>query len=99
MTTYNISQKAQLDIIEIWEYTFKKWSLSQADKYYNLILDEIELLAQNPLQGIDYGKVRRRYLGRKIQSHIIFYRVAKKNEVEIIRILHSRMDLLERLNE
>lgn len=40
--TYVITKKAITDIQEIWLFTLKKWSLEQADRYYDLIFDEID---------------------------------------------------------
>ena len=42
MKKYLISKEALKDIDTIWLYTLEKWSLEQADRYYNLIIDEIE---------------------------------------------------------
>ena len=42
---YKISQAASRDIENIWFYTIEKWSIEQADRYFNLIMDEIEYLA------------------------------------------------------
>ncbi len=97
---YRISYEANLDIENIWLYTFENWSLEQADRYFNLIIDEIEYLAENPKAGKDYSQVRKGYFRSKIKSHFIFYRInEKKEEVEIIRILHQRMDIETHLNE
>jgi len=40
--SYRISVKASEDIKNIWLYTFENWSQEQADRYVNLIFDEIE---------------------------------------------------------
>ena len=37
-----ISKKAVFDLADIWFYTEKNWSVDQADRYYNLIFDEID---------------------------------------------------------
>ena len=42
---YKISQEASRDIENIWLYTIEKWSIEQANRYFNLIMDEIEYLA------------------------------------------------------
>jgi len=47
MMRYKISIEAQNDLENIWLYTFENWSTEQADRYYDLILDEIEYLAKN----------------------------------------------------
>ena len=97
---YKISKKASRDIENIWRYTAGKWSIEQADRYFNLIMDEIEYLAKNPTSGKDYSKVRKGYFGSQIKSHFIFYKINRRNnEIEIIRILHQRMDFETRLNE
>jgi toxin ParE1/3/4 len=97
---YKISQAASRDIENIWLYTIGKWSIEQADRYFNLIMDEIEYLAEDPKSGKDYSIVRKGYFRSQIKSHFIFYKINRKNqEIEIIRILHQRMDIETRLNE
>ncbi len=97
---YKISVKAAEDIENIWLYTFENWSIKQADRYVNLILDEIEYLAENPASGKDFSHIRKDYRCAKVKSHIIFYRnIEKQNEIEIIRVLHQRMDIENRLND
>ncbi len=41
-----ISKKAVSDLEEIWLYTVEKWSIEQADRYYNLIFDEINYICK-----------------------------------------------------
>ena len=97
---FKISQEANRDIEKIWLYTYENWSLEQADRYFNLIMDEIEYLAENPESGKDYSLIRKGYFRSRIKSHFIFYKInRKKEEIEIIRILHQRMDIEFRLNE
>ena len=97
---YKISIKANEDIEEIWLYTTQTWSISQADRYFNLIMDEIEYIAKYPLQGRDYGHIRKSYRCSKVKSHLIFYKYTVGEEsVEIIRILHQKMDIEERLKQ
>ena len=97
---YKISEKAFEDIENIWLYTMETWSIQQADRYYNLILDEIEYIAESPLSGVDYGHIRKNYRRSKVKSHLIFYRYEYNEDfVEIIRILHQSMDIEERLKE
>lgn len=98
--TYKISQEASRDIEKIWLYTYENWSLEQADRYFDLIMDEIEYLARNPESGKDYGQIRKGYFHSRIKSHFIFYKInLKKEEVHIMRILYQWMDIESRLNE
>jgi toxin ParE1/3/4 len=98
--TYKISNEALIDLEKIWLYTFETWSIEQADRYYNLIFDEIEFICENPKAGIDYNYVRKGYYRSKVKSHYIFYKVnLNENQIEIIRILHQKMDIENRLAE
>ncbi len=96
---YRISKLASRDIEEIWLYTYKNWSVEQADRYYNLIIDEIEYLAEHPYAGKDYGEIRRGYRGSIIKSHLIFYKINQKvSEIEVIRVLHQNMNIEKQLD-
>lgn len=96
---YEISEKANEDINNIWLYTLENWSQEQADRYYNLILDEIEFIADNFESGKSIEHLRKGYRCAKVKSHVIFYRKSKKNTVEIIRVLHQCMDIENRIND
>jgi len=97
---YKISVKASEDIEFIWLYTYENWSLEQADRYANLIFNEIEYLAANPTSGKDITHIRENYRCSKVKSHLIFYRITdQQTEIEIIRVLHQRMDIENRLND
>lgn len=95
---FKISKEAESDLSKIWNYTFETWSIKQADRYINLIFEEIEYICQNPEFGKDFSYVRKGYLRTKVKYHFIFYRISRTNEfIEIIRILHQRMNIEERL--
>jgi toxin ParE1/3/4 len=98
--TYKISKEAVNDLENIWLYTYENWSIDQADRYFKLIMDEIEYLTKNSESGRDYNHVRKGYFCSRVKSHFIFYKKdLKENEVEIIRILHQQMDIESRLND
>jgi len=86
---FEISEKAFEDIEDIWLYTIETWSVEQADRYYNLLFEEIEYIADHPLSGRNADHIRKNYRSTKVKSHLIFYRYKKsEKKVEIIRILH-----------
>ena len=95
---YVISKKAIVDLKTIWLYTLKNWSVEQADRYYNLIFDEIKFICKNKNAGKSMEHLRKGYRSSKVKSHLIFYRV-QHNTIEVIRILHERMDIENRLND
>ena len=94
---YRISKQAIVDLNDIWVYTFHKWSKEQADRYYALIIGEIEFIADNFMIGKSAEQTRKNYRYSKIKSHLIFYRKVENGIVEIVRILHQRMDLKKQL--
>ncbi|MGA9639668.1 type II toxin-antitoxin system RelE/ParE family toxin [Flavobacterium sp.] len=99
MSEYIISEKALEDINDIWIYTAENWSVEQADRYYNLIIDEIEYIVDNLDMARDFGKIRKSYRYSKVKSHLIFFKKDKTNEIEVVRVLHERMDIENRLAE
>lgn len=48
---YFISNEASNDLGKIWLYTYMNWLIEQADRYINLIFDEIEFLSKRPELG------------------------------------------------
>ena len=99
MANYLLTNKAVEDLSNIWMYSFEVWSEAQADKYYYMLLDSCQELADEKVSGKSYEEVSKEILGFKIGQHIIFYRKQKSNKIEIARILHSRMDLKNRIHE
>lgn len=99
MGNYILTNKAVEDLSGIWDYTFEAWSETQADKYYHMLLDCFQELAEEKLSGKSYYEVKQDVLGFKVGQHIIFYRKLKGNKIEIARILHNRMDLKSRMQE
>ena len=97
MSKYSISEKALEDINSIWIYTAENWSVEQADRYYNLIYDEIEYIVSNFEMARDLGKIRKSYKYTKVKSHLIFFKKDKNNEIEVVRVLHERMEIENRI--
>jgi toxin ParE1/3/4 len=96
--TYKLSVEAENDLQNIWLYTFENWSREQANRYIDLILDEVEYLCIKSNSGIDYGHLRKGYFKSKVKSHFIFYKVdSKKKLIQVVRILHQMMDIESQL--
>ena len=92
-------QKAIDDLTDIWNYTLQEWSERQADKYYEIIKFACEEIGQNPDIGKNYAEISKNLFGLSSGKHIIFYHKISEEEIEVIRILHERMDLKNRINE
>ena len=97
MAKFYLTNKAVEDLDDIWNYTLETWSVNQAEIYYALLIDSCQELANKPSQGRSYEEVERNALGFKTGQHVIFYRTITEKEIEIVRILHSMMDMKNHL--
>jgi len=99
MAKYFLTSKAINDLSAIWEYTFDKWSERQADKYHEMLTSSFEDIVKQPALGKKYPEIDMNLMGFRVGKHIIFYRIANSIDIEILRILHYRMDLKNRIEE
>lgn len=91
MSGYRLSPRAQADLKEIWSYTARRWSQEQADRYYGELVSVFEELTHGEKKGRAVD-IRKGYLKYPVRSHFIFYKVSGA-DIDIIRILHQRMDV------
>jgi len=94
---YRITSEGIKDLERIWQYTLENWSLEQADRYYTLIIKEIEYLSHNFFSGKSADHIRKGYRSSIVKSHLIFYRKADDGIMEVIRILHHSMEVKKHL--
>jgi len=99
MAKYILTNKAIEDLSKIWDYTYEFWSENQADKYYFDLLVDCQELSENQSLGKNYIEIEKNIFGFKSGQHLIFYRIQNSPKIEIIRILHSRMDFKNRIQE
>jgi toxin ParE1/3/4 len=97
MPNLKFSKNAVKDLSDIWNYTLETWSESQADKYYKLLINACSSIAKKPKIGKVYDVIYPELKGKKSSKHIIFYRLMEDQSIEIVRILHERMDLKSKL--
>lgn len=91
MSQYRLTPAAQRDLSSIWDYTAERWDVRQAETYVNEIRAAIERVAADPRRGRSCDEVRDGYRRYSIGSHLLFY-VESSHGVDVIRILHQRMD-------
>ena len=58
MANYILTIKAVEDLSKIWDYTFEVWSEAQSDKYYNMLPDSFQELADGKVAGKNYAEIR-----------------------------------------
>ncbi len=96
MKTYRLTPAAKRDLSSIWDYTQERWDANQAETYVTEIRVAIERIAANPDRGRTCDEIRQGYRRYSIGSHLIFY-VDRADSVDVIRILHQRMDPMRHL--
>ena len=87
---------ARADLAEIWDYSAERWGVDRSEVYIRDLQRAIERVAVDPAIGPACDDIRVGYRKLPSGSHVIFYREVD-DAIEVIRILHQRMDLDDRL--
>lgn len=99
MASIVFRQAAIDDLNDIWNYTVEEWSEKQADRYYASLKFACTQIGINPELGKEYEEIKSNVYGLRTGKHIIFYQIISEQEIEILRILHERMDLITRMSK
>ena len=86
-----LTPRAKADLDEIWDYTADRWGFDQAETYTRQLWHDITTIADSPSLGRECNDIRAGYRKYPSGSHILFYRLTADG-VDVIRILHERMD-------
>jgi toxin ParE1/3/4 len=97
VTRYLLSPAAQADLNHIWDYTAERWDTDQAEEYLRELQRAIERVAANPRIGRACDEIRPGYFKLATGSHVLFYRVTDGGAIDVVRVLHQRMDLDQHL--
>lgn len=97
MKKYTLTRKAEQDIRNIWSYTIDEWGEVQAERYLKGLEEKLELLSDSPDSiGKNRDSLKSGYMSSLYEKHIVFFKKAG-NSIEIIRVLHQRMDISNRI--
>ncbi|MBT8185407.1 MAG: type II toxin-antitoxin system RelE/ParE family toxin [Eudoraea sp.] len=96
MGVYKLSNKAEIDLAEMYEFGIYKFGLSQAQQYFFGMHEAFEILANNTDLGRDASEFIADLKRFSFKAHTIFYLVTKSG-IFIIRILGHRMDYEQNL--
>jgi len=91
---YWLTPAADQDIVGIWQYTSETWGIAQANNYLDQIEQCLKGLVENPRRGKPRDEIRKGYRSSHCGHHLIFYRKNPKKQIEVVRLLHERMDHL-----
>ena len=90
---YELSQAADNDLDEIYDYTTKQFGVDQAIKYLSGFEVVFESLCSNPKLGRERIELKKGLRSISSESHTIFYRILK-DRIRIVRILHGSRDII-----
>ncbi|MBL8537692.1 MAG: type II toxin-antitoxin system RelE/ParE family toxin [Hyphomonadaceae bacterium] len=93
MKRYVLTNAAIEDLDNIWDYSAEVWSVDQADKYVGEIRAVCEAIARGDATGRPADEIRAGYRKAAVRSHILFFHTSGDGTIEIVRILHQRMDI------
>lgn len=97
MGTFSLTEAAKADLKSIAAYTQRRWGKEQRRIYARQFDDAFHMLADTLEAGISCDAIKVGYRKFPIGSHVIFYRPLSETEIEIVRILHKRMDSARQL--
>lgn len=90
--TYVLSQAAEDDLGQIFDYTKLEFGLDQAIQYLSEVERMFYQLCDNPALGRERKEIRNGLRAIPYCSHTIFYRVLT-HQIRVVRVLHASRDL------
>ena len=91
MTKIEFTHDAERDLINIFLYGIEHFGPVQAERYAKTLNAKIEMVAEHPDFGADYGFVISGVRRYEAVSHAVYYR-STQTGILVLRILHGRMD-------
>ena len=95
-----IFRTARERLLEIWDYTERKWGEEQADKYVRGLVEAVERVqgqrhrwrpvGDPQIQGVFFVRY---------EHHHVFFRELDGGVLGVISVLHESMDIPSRLRE
>ncbi|PYE80626.1 type II toxin-antitoxin system RelE/ParE family toxin [Pseudoroseicyclus aestuarii] len=86
-----LTPAAEDDLREIWLYGLQTWSEAQADRYLDMLLDSLEMLAEMPGLARLHPEITPPVRLHPRGSHVIVY-TDEQGGVTILRVLGARQD-------
>lgn len=88
---------ARDDLETIWAYSVERWGAAQAASYLRQLTTACDEVAAGtrPCRSVD--DIRPGYWTFRAGAHVVFARWAEDGALDVIRILHQRMDVTRHL--
>jgi len=89
---YILSESADKDLEDIFDYTEVQFGFDQAEKYLIEIENVFQNLVKNPESGRKRDEIKEGLYSFPKDNHIIFYRNLD-SQIRIVRVLHGSRDI------
>ena len=115
MARFRLARPAQIDLANILATSAERWGTDGRQKYAAVLAEAMRQVAGEPdgpltrrrpdlrsgIRSFHVRNARRSVEGAKVGRpvHVLFYRVAQEGVVEIVRVLHEKMDPNRHLDE
>jgi len=94
MAKYFLTNKGVDDLESIWQCTIETWYEQQSDLYYSQIISTCNQIADDTsILDREYTEIHQGLYSRRFCKHLIFCKITTDNNIEIVRILHERMEI------
>ena len=91
LSRYRLAPAAQDDLEDIWRYTVERWSITQADRYADILEDTFERLMFMPEMARERTEFRPPVRIAPSSEHLIVYLV-EGSDLVILRVLGAGQD-------
>jgi len=108
MARFRLARPAQLDLGNILATSAERWGAEGQQRYAAVLADAMRQVADEPqgpltknrtelrsgIRSFHVRHARRASDAAKVRRpvHVLYYRVAPRGVIEIVRVLHERMD-------
>ncbi|WP_339694939.1 type II toxin-antitoxin system RelE/ParE family toxin [uncultured Roseivirga sp.] len=96
MAQIHLTDRALLDIEEIYEYSIEKWGEKTAERYLDQIQDSLLTLEENPQLLLQKPEISNRFKLYQTGAHWLICDVVD-NDIFVLTIKHLSLNLLDRL--
>ncbi|MEO7935458.1 MAG: type II toxin-antitoxin system RelE/ParE family toxin [Dokdonella sp.] len=93
MSAFDLTKSAQADLKSIARHTQEHWGTRQRNAYLKEMDQVFRSLAKNAVMGRTCDHIREGYRKFPHGAHVIHYKQVEKEDLLIVRILHSAMDV------
>jgi toxin ParE1/3/4 len=89
---FRLSERAERDLVEIYDYTDQTFGAYQADAYHAGLERTFDLLANFPRIGLAVNEIAAGFRRFRFQAHLVFY--TEEDDFILIRaVLHQAREI------